>query len=469
MNAKLLSLAQVLKSIYPSCTWEKGSLFLSAKIKAAEVRKKYEDLVKDELLDKLVERELELDKLKRKLLKYENPHTPSSKQGFDKPQAQGLPVGRKPGKVYNHERTTRPRDLQNTPPVTVTASFNPTNGNTNITKTGFYIERIITDFKIEKIVTKYTFLEYKDKNTGELFFAKHPDVPDIGIFGKNVIAMANLLHFEYRVTLSGVADIFTNAYDISMSAPTVMELCNRAVQKTTSVYADINVSLQKSPVANADETGSNQNGQPEWLWGFFTPFLAFFVFNKQRGGDIVEKVLKDFKGILGCDGWGTYKVFSESQGILLQRCWAHLIREVKKTCKDMKDLDDAYIWICDMFDEIQRLRKIKSEKIRQKGHNKLVAEMDMWCQIYYVHDGMKELVNKVINGKEFWFTCVLYPEVEPTNNAAERGLRKFVCIEKIIGCLRSEQGKRNMQVMLSVLQTWRLQGLNPYKKLRAIV
>ena len=120
-----------------------------------------------------------------------------------------------------------------------------------------------------------------------------------------------------------------------------------------------------------------------------------------------------------------------------------------------------------MFEEIQRLRKINSKKIRQKGYDKLVAEMEMWCQIYYVHDSMKELVNKVKNGKEFWFTCVLYPEVEPTNNRAERGLRKFVVIKKIIGCLRSEHGKRNMQVMLSVFQTWRLQGLNPYKELRA--
>ena len=122
-----------------------------------------------------------------------------------------------------------------------------------------------------------------------------------------------------------------------------------------------------------------------------------------------------------------------------------------------------------MFDDVQRLRKIKSKKRRQKGFEKLVAEIGQWAQIYYAHDGMKELVNKVRNGKEFWFTCVLHPEVEPTNNSAERGLRKFVVIKKIIGCLRSEQGKRNMQVMLSVFQSWRLQGLNPYKELRAIL
>ena len=441
---------------------------MSAKIKANDIRKEYEELEKDELLDEVVDKVLEIEKLKRKLKRYENPHTPSSKQGFDKPEAQGLTVGRKKGKRYVHERTTRPIDIPNAPPVTVTADINPSTGNPNIAETGYYIERIITDIKIEKIVTKYTILEYKDLDTGEMFFAKHPDVPEIGIFGKNITALVNSLHFEYRVTLAGVADIFTNVADIPMTPPTVLELCNRAADKLEPKYQDINVKLRESNVINADETGSNQNGKSEWLWGFFTPLFAYLVFYQQRGGDIVEKILgKHFKGILGCDGWGTYKVFSEAHGILLQRCWAHLIREVKKTCKDVKDLNDAYVWICDMFEEIKRLRKIKSRKIRQKGYDKIVAEMEMWTQIYYVHDGMKELVNKVKNGKEFWFTCVLFPEVEPTNNRAERGLRKFVVIEKIIGCLRSEKGKRNMQVMLSLFQTWRLQGLNPYKELRA--
>ncbi len=439
------------------------------RIELKSYKDQHKDKSRDEILEEMYDLYIEKEKLEKELRKYKNPHTPSSKQGFDKPQAQGLPVGRKPGKVYNHKRTTRLIDIPNTPDVTVTAEFNPSNGNTDIAETGSCIERVITDFRIEKAVTRYIFIEYQDLGTGEVFLGSHQDVPDVGIFGKNIVATANFLHFEHRVTLKGVADIFTNVYDIPMSAPTVLELCNRAVNNATPVYEDIHARLQKSPVANADETGSNQNGRSEWLWGFFTPFLAFFVFNKQRGGDIVERVLKDFKGILGCDGWGTYKVFSEDHGILLQRCWAHLIREVKKNCKGKKDLNDAYAWICDMFAEIQRLRRIKSQKIRQEGYDKLVAEMDQWCQIYYTHDNMKEIVNKVRNGKEFWFTCVLHPEVEPTNNSAERGLRKFVVIEKIIGCLRSEQGKRNMQVMLSVLQTWRLQGLNPYKELRSIV
>ena len=73
------------------------------------------------------------------------------------------------------------------------------------------------------------------------------------------------------------------------------------------------------------------------------------------------------------------------------------------------------------------------------------------------------------NGKEFWFTCVLYPEIEPTNNKAERGLRSWVVMRKIIGCLRSEQGEKTTQVLLSLFQTWNLQGLIQYSQLRSLL
>ena len=47
------------------------------------------------------------------------------------------------------------------------------------------------------------------------------------------------------------------------------------------------------------------------------------------------------------------------------------------------------------------------------------------------------------NGKEFWFTCVPYPEIEPTNNLAER--------------------------MLSLFGTWKLRGLHHYIQLKSLL
>ena len=442
---------------------------MSARIKVGDIRKEYEELEKNELLDEVVDKVLEIEKLKRKLRKYENPHTPSSKQGFDKPQARGIPVGRKLGKKSGHGGKTRVKDKPSQT-IKVIASINPSNGSKNIVKTGEYEERIITDFKIEKTVKLYKVYFYRDLGTGEVFKACHPDLPSRGIFGKNIIALASLLHFENRATFQGVANIFTNVFEIPMTPPTALDICTRGADKVYNKYNKLGEKLIASDVVNADETGSNQNGKPEWLWGFFTSTLAFFVFFSKRGGDILEKVLgKNFNGKIGCDGWHTYKIFSEKHGILLQRCWAHLLREVKHICKDVKDLDAAYVWINHIFEKVKKARTLKTKRIRLKRYNELITELEQWAQVYSSYKPTRELVTLIRNGKESWFTCVLYPEIEPTNNRAERGIRKFVILEKIMGCLRSEQGKETTQIMMSLFGTWRLQKLNPYKELRAIL
>lgn len=442
---------------------------MSAKIKAGDVRKEYEEFEKDKLLDEVVDLVLENDKLKRKLRKYENPHTPSSKQGFDRPQAQGIRVGRKLGKKTGHTGKTRECDKP-TLTIEVTTAINPSNGSKKIRKTGEYEERVITDFKIEKTVTLYRAYYYSDLDTGEVFLATHPDLPERGIFGKSLIALANVLHFEHRVTMAGIACLFTNVFDIPMTPPTALDLCTRGADKVFHTYEHIGEKLKAADVINADETGSNQNGTSEWLWGFFTLTLSFFVFSQKRGGDILENVLgKKFKGIIGCDGWSTYKLFSEKYGILLQRCWAHLIREVKYTCKDVQDLNAAYEWILDIFEKIKKSRALKTKWLRKKRHEELIAELDSWVQVYSHYQRMTDIVTKVKNGKTYWFTCVLYPEIEPTNNRAERRIRKFVILEKIMGCLRSEQGKKTTQTMLSLFGSWNLQGLNPYRELHAIL
>lgn len=439
------------------------------KIQLKSFKDKFKDKSRDEILEDMFELYKEKEKLEKELNKYKNPHTPSSKNKFNRPQAQGIKVGRKEGKKSGHKGRTRAIDKP-TIKIEVTTDKNPSTGNTNIEETGEYEEFIITDFKIVKTVTLYKCRYYIDLDTNEVFLAKHPDIPDKGIFGKNVLSFASTLHFENRVTYESVANIFTKVFDIHMTTPTAMDICYRTADKVSYKYGELNQKLRREGVVYGDETGSNQNGISEWLWGFFTLTIAFFTFFNKRGGEIVEKVLgKDFRGILGCDGWSTYRVFSEEHGILLQRCWAHLIREVKHVCKDVSGLNDAYIWICNIFDKVKKARKLKSEKLQEKRYDELIEELDRWIQVYSHYNKMGEIITKVRNGKNFWFTCVLYPEVEPTNNRAERGLRFFVILEKIMGCLRSEQGKRTTQTMLSLFGTWKLQGLNPYKELRAIV
>lgn len=438
---------------------------MSAKIKTEVVRKEYEEFEKDKLLDKVVDLVLENEKLKNKLKKYENPHTPSSKKKFDKPQAEGLKVGRKPGTRPNQNGATReiekPKII-----IWVETDKNPSTGNKNIKFTGQHQERLIVDFEINKTVKLYKIKEYIDLDTGDVFLASHKDIPKKGIFGKNILALTNILHFENRVTFAGIANIFTNVFNISMTTPTALDISNRVSENLEENYKKLGKEIKTSDVVNADETSSNQNGKPEWLWGFFTATIVFFVFFAQRGGDILENVLgQDFNGIIGCDGWLTYKSFSEKYGVLLQRCWAHLIREVKHVCEGKKDLEFAHIWMKEIFNNVKKSREIESEELRKEKYFLLIKELDRWTQVCQSYKELRPLVTYIKNGREFWFTCILHPEIDPTNNVAESRIRKFVILEKIMGCLRSEQGKQTTQIMLSLIGTWKQQGLNPYKTL----
>jgi len=423
----------------------------------------------------------EKEKLERELKKYKNANTPSSANNHLQTNTQNTDdkkktnkVGRKKGKKSRHNGKTRAPDIP-IDFVDVTTDINPTTGNDNIEPTGYVEERIITDFEIIKTVTQYSVHEYRDLDTRKIFMATHENLPEKGIFGKNTLALTSHLRFYCRVPFYRIANTFSTVFDISMTAPTVLGICDRVGDKLSPHYEKLKMAIQNERVVNADETGAKRNGMPGWLWGFFSLTIALFIFNTKRGGEIVKETLgTQFKGLLGCDGWSTYAVFSKDFGVLLQRCWAHALREVKHECFSGKlnthiKLKGAYDSLCNIFTKVKDSRKLKNEQDRKKKYDELILELNQWIQMYSSYTKLKKVVNKIKNGKEFWFTCVLYPEIEPTNNRAERGLRSWVVMRKIIGCLRSEQGEKTTQTLLSLFQTWDLQGLNHYTQLRSLL
>lgn len=470
--------------------WKESKDYSGRKMKLTltSLKRKFDGKSKDELIEDmfkiLKEKEKlskEKEKLERELKKYKNANTPSSANNHiqtntqktaDKKQVNK--VGRKKGKKSNHHGKTRAPDV----PfdfVDVVTDFNPLTGNKNIEQTGYVEERIITDFKIIKTVTQYNVYEYRDIDTHEIFMATHKDLPDRGIFGKNVLAFISHLRYYTRVPFYRIANTFSVVFDIPMTAPTALEICNRVGNKLTPHYENLKTIIQNERVVNADETGAKRNGVPGWLWGFFSLTIALFIFNSKRGGEIVNETLgKQFKGLLGCDGWSTYAVFSKNFGVLLQRCWAHALREVKHECftgklKPNPQLIKAYEWLCDIFKKVKVARELENEGERKVKYDELVLELNQWIQVYSSYKKLKKVVNKIKNGREFWFTCVLFPEIEPTNNRAERGLRDWVVMRKIIGCLRSEQGEKTTQILLSLFQTWNLQELNHYDQLKSLL
>ena len=84
--------------------------------------------------------------------------------------------------------------------------------------------------------------------------------------------------------------------------------------------------VRASAVVHADETGWRQDGVNGYVWTFSTPTERYFV----RGGrnkEVVDEVLGDcFSGVLVSDFYAAYNHYPG----LKQRCWAHLLRDVRR-------------------------------------------------------------------------------------------------------------------------------------------
>src|SRR6266498_2121139 len=72
------------------------------------------------------------------------------------------------------------------------------------------------------------------------------------------------------------------------------------------------------------------------------------------------------------------------------------------------------------------------------------------------------LANNLLKLWPALWTFAAIPEVEPTNNAAERGLRAAVIYRKLSFGSQSEGGQRTIERLLSVDQTCRLQRRSLY-------
>lgn len=88
----------------------------------------------------------------------------------------------------------------------------------------------------------------------------------------------------------------------------------------------------------------------------------------------------------------------------------------------------------------------------------------LWCStMYFVaqkgkwrHHAVKTLAKQPLKYRHERFTFILVPDVEPTNNAAERTLRPCVQQRKIGGCFKTKEGAKNRDIMMSVIGTMKI-------------
>ncbi len=419
---------------------------------------------KEEIIEEFIELYKEHEKLKKKLRKYENPHTPPSK---DERKSRtnfvsktGLPVGKRTG--------YKGRTRQKKEPTHFISSFENVCsqcGKRNKPKE-------IREKTYEEIpepqpvkVVHATWGVY-ECSCGHCWESRHHDVPDRGLFGKNAQAHIVLLKFDDRLPLRKTVNALERQFGLTLTSKGVYDITKRVAGKITPEYKEIRRKIRRAKALHIDETKIKIQGKCYYIWIFRSREYIFFVIRKERNRNVLDEVLGyHYPGFIICDGLSAYKEYTK----YLQRCWAHILRETRELAEKYDDAKPLHNWMKDLFAKVKSVSVKDPPEKRKKLHDSCIQEMNRLIGIYSSYPHLSTVITTIRNGLEFWFTRIIHPSIEPTNNNAEQPLREIKVIQKIIGTLRNEDGAAIMEKVMTFLATWRLQGKNPFTELRAIL
>jgi transposase len=417
------------------------------------------------LVRRLKQTEERLEQANKKLAFYENPHTPPSQQRLKKTERKesNKRRGAPPGHRGASRLAPEPDEIR-----FIEADECEKCGSKDL-EVLRVSEKTIEDLPevLPLKVTTFRREKLKCKGCGHVFTAKDPDCPVVGRLGVNLMVLVLMLKFLPRSVLRCTVGLLQHLYKVNISAKTANSILERVAEGADKDYQALIQRVRKSKVVYADETSMSVMGKKWWIWIFRTPTDVAVVIRNSRGSKVPLEILGGgFRKVLVRDGWKPYNSLKRA---LVQRCWAHLLREAKEL-NHLEAGKHLYENLCQIFKEIKEFNEGNpSDEERRSKYEELSERMRKLLSYYGRNKKLKKATNYARNGGRYWFTCVLIPGVEPTNNLAEQAIREHVLIRKIIGAIRSVKGAKTYETLASLIATWKLRNMNIADSLKELI
>ena len=413
-----------------------------------------------ELLRRLAQVEARLNQTSRNSSK-----PPSSDPPQMKPRAAKDPSGRKSGGQPGHEG--HGRKLKPESEVDFIIDIRPEScgqcGTLLLGEEAAPERHQVTELpRLSPVVTEYRRHCLWCVACGAQTQAEWPVTMPTGSFGPRVQATVGYLTGRIGASQREVQEILATRYQTEVSVGGIGALEQAVSTALATPVKEAERYVQRQPVRNADETSWPEKGKRRWLWISVTPLVTIFRLLKTRGAAGAKGLLGEVVwGIIGTDHYAGYHWIDPCQR---QLCWAHLKRE--------------FVAWSERTGETARI-----------GHALLAIEQQLFVLWYRVRDGtmawadfqvaMQPLMARVsrllqegvagadakaqgtcrnlLKREAALWTFVWEPGVDPTNNCAERPLRRAVLWRRRSFGTQSEAGSQCVERILTTVTTLRQQ------------
>ncbi len=270
--------------------------------------------------------------------------------------------------------------------------------------------------------------------------------------------------------------------------PISRELVTRYLIKTGELLSDFvnfyKKKIEQQNVLMLDETvwyALNDENKTNRIWCMTSGPReqnrgVYFMYSSGREKEEFNKILdENYAGVIVSDSYPVY--FRQK---LHQLCWSHLRKYLfdylkalgikAANTKEYKEVEELFNKCNLIFDKERELAKdnLSDEELLKRRRSELKPLIDDYfatAEKYYVDDDdpKNKAINYGLGKKEYYYTLLDYPGVPLTNNISETSARKAVLKRTSSMFSTSVKGAESMCVLLSLVQSAKMNDLSPDK------
>ena len=290
------------------------------------------------------------------------------------------------------------------------------------------------------------------------------ELPD-GSFGPRVQATVGYLTGRLGVSQRDVEEVMDSLFHVDVSLGSVAALEQDVSAALAQPVAAAQTYMQAQPAVNADETSWREGKARYWVWLAATPWVAIFLVLASRSAKSAQQLLgATSAGIVGSDRWSGYNWLAT---LRRQLCWAHLKRDFQAILE--RGGADAEVGAAlvgqthQVFDLWYRVRDGTLSRAEfQTAIQPIQARVHALLQEGTTLTQTKTAATctNILKLEPALWPFVPIAGVEPTNNDAERPLRRAVLWRRRSFGTQSASGSEFVARILTTVTTLRLQHRN---------
>ena len=331
---------------------------------------------------------------------------------------------------------------------------------------------------IQPLVTEYRWHELTCAACGSKTRAPLPSGVSASGHGERLSAVVGLLSGVYRQSHAQVQSLMQEVFGITVSYGGVNRLRCEISEAIRPMVEQAKADVCQQPLLHSDETsfpqgnrdGYNPKARKGWLWVLVTPLVSWLAVVISRSKETAQQLIGEaFDGIVSSDRYGAYGWIEVTRR---QVCWAHLKRDLTAIAQRSgvsQAIGEA------LRRRQQRLfrwwHRVRDGTLSRETFAQMVghlragfkAELEAAARLPIGKGEKTPLAKtvgtcqKLLQVEAALWTFVYTPDVEPTNNAAERALRPAVIWRRTSFGSQSEAGSQFVSRMLTVATSLKAQ------------